>query len=71
MFLNNNFWFIPIRGPNAITNKAFPIICQPNAAANLSKGTLSETVNVKLLNAMPRKKPEVDKTTIKTNIKVK
>lgn len=55
--------FLPIRGPKAITNRAFPIICHPKAAANLSNGTLSETVSVKLLRAIPRKKPEIDRTT--------
>lgn len=38
-------------------------MCHPKAAANLSSGTLSDTVNVKLLNAIPRKKPEVERTT--------
>lgn len=60
-----------MRGPNNITNNAFPIMCHPKAAANRSKGTLSDTVNVKLLNAIPRKKPDVDRTTIGDEIVIK
>lgn len=35
-------------------------MCQPKAAGNCSSEQYSDTVNVKLLNAMPRKKPQIN-----------
>lgn len=50
-------------GPNMITNNAFPIKCHPNAAGNFSIVQYSETVNVKLASAAPRKKPQTESQT--------
>jgi hypothetical protein len=47
----------PINGPKHATNSALPTICKPNADGNFSNDEYSLTVNVKLLNAIPRKKP--------------
>lgn len=47
----------PMRGPKKSTKIPFPTICHPNAAGSFSKDEYSLTVRVKLLSAMPRKKP--------------
>lgn len=44
---------LPINGPNAVTKTALPIICHPNAAGSCSNEQCSDTVKVKLLNAIP------------------
>lgn len=44
---------LPINGPKHVTNRPFPIICQPNAAGSCSREQYSETHNVKLLKAIP------------------
>lgn len=54
----------PINGPNNITNIPLPTICHPNAAGNFSSDEYSLTVKVKLLNATPRKKPQIHSHTI-------
>lgn len=38
----------------------FPTMCQPKAAGSCSSEQYSETVSVKLLSAMPRKKPQMN-----------
>lgn len=55
---------LPINGPKAVTNSALPTICQPKAAGNFSSEQYSDTVNVKLLSAEPRKKPHIDSQTM-------
>lgn len=44
---------LPIKGPNAVTNTALPIMCHPKAAGNCSNEQYSETVSVKFDNAIP------------------
>lgn len=56
---------LPISGPNRTTKIPLPTICQPNAAGSFSKEEYSDTVNVKLLNAIPLKNPQIDSHTIK------
>lgn len=47
----------PMSGPKKRTKIPFPTICHPNAAGSFSKDEYSLTVRVKLLSAIPRKKP--------------
>jgi len=54
----------PINGPKRATNNPFPTICHPNAAGNFSSDEYSLTVRVKLLSAIPRKKPAMHSQTI-------
>ena len=54
----------PINGPKKRTNIPFPTICHPNAAGNFSSDEYSLTVRVKLLSAIPRKKPAMHSQTI-------
>ena len=54
----------PIKGPKIMTKIALPTICQPNAAGSFSSDEYSLTVNVKLLNAMPRKNPAIQSQAI-------
>lgn len=54
-FFEKCIFYLPINGPNAVTKTAFPIICHPNAAGSCSNEQYSDTVNVKLLKAIPIK----------------
>lgn len=54
----------PINGPKHATKIPFPTMCHPNAAGNFSNDEYSLTVSVKLLSAMPRKKPAMQSHTI-------
>jgi len=56
--------YLPINGPKHITNSALPTRCHPKADGNFSREQYSETVSVKLLNAEPRKNPQMDNHTI-------
>lgn len=47
----------PISGPKMMTKIALPTMCHPKAAGSFSSDEYSDTVSVKLLRAMPRKKP--------------
>lgn len=54
----------PMSGPKHATKRPFPTICHPNAAGSFSNDEYSLTVNVKLLNAIPRKKPAMQSQAI-------
>lgn len=54
-----------MNGPKKVTKIPLPTMCQPNAAGNCSSEQYSDTVNVKLLSAMPRKKPQMNSHIIK------
>lgn len=54
----------PINGPKRATKIPFPTMCHPNAAGNFSSDEYSLTVRVKLLSAIPRKKPAMQSQTI-------
>lgn len=54
----------PINGPKHATKSPFPTICHPKAAGNFSNDEYSLTVSVKLLNAIPLKKPAIQSHTI-------
>lgn len=53
MKFGNSMEYLPINGPNNVTNTALPIMCQPKAAGSCSSEQYSDTVNVKLLKAIP------------------
>lgn len=54
----------PMSGPKIITNIALPTICHPKAAGSFSSDEYSLTVSVKLLKAIPRKKPAMQSQAI-------